>query len=247
MHDADVFGKKMQLKDLIALMGDYLTNEKDEIRARGTLLLSEVLTRLTDLPLNVAGVTTVVTFFCDRLKDYAWVPVACTCACQTLPVCSCSKEVLKGLWAVVKIRPLPQGLPSKICARSEWSCALCQCSTVLPPECSMFTNMSVQGLVQSARKHAIDTLCVLCSKYESEVLGMGRDFVAGFIVAMDGEKDPRNLITCFWIATFVLTQFPHQTLAEFYEVSINHTLNRDRLSAAGAQLLNQLAGDAGAV
>jgi DNA repair/transcription protein MET18/MMS19 len=72
--------------------------------------------------------------------------------------------------------------------------------------------------VQSARKNAIDTLCALCTKYEQEMVGMGKNFVAGAIVAMDGEKDPRNLIVCFWVATFVLTQFPNDLLTEFYEV-----------------------------
>jgi hypothetical protein len=55
----------------------------------------------------------------------------------------------------------------------------------------------------------------------------------GAIVAMDGEKDPRNLITCFWVATFVLTQFPHSVLNEFYEVRTtanNHrSMNLHRL------------------
>ena len=58
------------MKDLVSALGDYLTVDKDEVRARGTLLLSEVLTRLPELPLPEQSLQTLINFFCLRLKDF---------------------------------------------------------------------------------------------------------------------------------------------------------------------------------
>ena len=90
--------KKLSLKQMVEHLGPFLTSEREDVRARATLALAEVLTRLPDFALNEQSVQTLVTFFCERLKDYG-----------------SSREVLKGLWAIVKSRPLPAGVPTQIC------------------------------------------------------------------------------------------------------------------------------------
>ena len=42
----------------------------------------------------------------------------------------------------------------------------------------------------------------------SELKKLGTDFVYGFIQAMDGEKDPRNLVIAFQSARLVIENFP---------------------------------------
>jgi hypothetical protein len=56
------------------------------------------------------------------------------------------------------------------------------------------------------------------------MLSMGKAYITGCIQAMDGEKDPRNLVTCFNLATFMLTQFHPSIAHEFIEV-ISHSFN----------------------
>jgi DNA repair/transcription protein MET18/MMS19 len=36
---------------------------------------------------------------------------------------------------------------------------------------------------------------------------MGQDFVIGFIQAMDGEKDPRNLLLAFSLVKLIIHEF----------------------------------------
>ncbi len=72
------------LHQLVQLLGEHLTNLDELVRARGTLLLAEVLTRLPAHPLDATAVHFLVGFFCDRMADYP-----------------CVAEVLKGLTAIV--------------------------------------------------------------------------------------------------------------------------------------------------
>ncbi|KAF2072489.1 hypothetical protein CYY_006198 [Polysphondylium violaceum] len=72
--------KKIEIHSLVLSLGDYLKSRDSILRARGTLLLSEVLCRLPDLPLNQDQLHFLSAFFSDRLQDY-----------------SCAAEVIKGL------------------------------------------------------------------------------------------------------------------------------------------------------
>ncbi|EAL63339.2 hypothetical protein DDB_G0288217 [Dictyostelium discoideum AX4] len=75
---------KIDLQDVVQGLGDYLKSNDSILRARGTLLLSEVLCRLPDLPLNQDQVHFLAMFYCDRLQDYA-----------------CSSEVVKGITGLI--------------------------------------------------------------------------------------------------------------------------------------------------
>ncbi|KAM9958722.1 hypothetical protein ACTFIW_012311 [Dictyostelium discoideum] len=75
---------KIDLQDVVQGLGDYLKSNDSILRARGTLLLSEVLCRLPDLPLNQDQVHFLAMFYCDRLQDYA-----------------CSSEIVKGITGLI--------------------------------------------------------------------------------------------------------------------------------------------------
>ncbi|KAK5578751.1 hypothetical protein RB653_008424 [Dictyostelium firmibasis] len=75
---------KIDLQDVVEGLGDYLKNKDSILRARGTLLLSEILCRLPDLPLNQDQVHFLAMFYCDRLQDFA-----------------CSSEVVKGITGLI--------------------------------------------------------------------------------------------------------------------------------------------------
>ncbi|XP_066550026.1 MMS19 nucleotide excision repair protein homolog isoform X2 [Amia ocellicauda] len=83
--------------------------------------------------------------------------------------------------------------------------ALTQCSR-LPPGLavsilkSLFQDIHVQSLMQMERSCVYNILLNLMELREEELKGLGADFVFGFVQAIDGEKDPRNLLLAFQIA-----------------------------------------------
>lgn len=52
-------------------LGPALTDASDAVRARGVLLLAEVLSRLPALPLDAPAAAALATFFRQRLRDAA--------------------------------------------------------------------------------------------------------------------------------------------------------------------------------
>ncbi|KAL5757752.1 hypothetical protein ACOSP7_020363 [Xanthoceras sorbifolium] len=60
----------LTIEKLVREMDMYLTTTDDVIRARGTLLLGEVLTCLASKPLDDATIHSLIVFFTDRLADW---------------------------------------------------------------------------------------------------------------------------------------------------------------------------------
>lgn len=60
---------------------------------------------------------------------------------------------------------------------------------------------------------------------------MGHDFVFGYIQAIDGEKDPRNLLNIFSMTTLVVK---HLDISRFVEVKYPHVLELSTTSARHA-------------
>ena len=89
--------KKVSLPQLVQMLGEHLTNLDELVRARGTLLLSEVLTRLPTYPLDATATHFLVGFFCDRIQDYP-----------------CVAEVLKGLIALARNHVLSDNDPELV-------------------------------------------------------------------------------------------------------------------------------------
>ncbi|XVF74504.1 hypothetical protein PTKIN_Ptkin13bG0115700 [Pterospermum kingtungense] len=61
---------QLTLETLVREMEGYLTTTDDFIRARGTLLLGEVLVQLASKPLDAAAIHSLIGFFSDRLADW---------------------------------------------------------------------------------------------------------------------------------------------------------------------------------
>uniref|UniRef100_A0A8C7IXA1 MMS19 nucleotide excision repair protein n=1 Tax=Oncorhynchus kisutch TaxID=8019 RepID=A0A8C7IXA1_ONCKI len=87
--------------------------------------------------------------------------------------------------------------------------ALTKCS-VLPPGSavsilkSLFQDVHVQSLMLVERSCVYNILTQLMESRESELKGLGADFVFGFVQSVDGERDPRNLLLAFQIARKII-------------------------------------------
>ncbi|XP_072523686.1 MMS19 nucleotide excision repair protein homolog isoform X2 [Salminus brasiliensis] len=83
-------------------------------------------------------------------------------------------------------------------------------STVLPPGSavsilkSLFQDVNVQSLMLAERSCVYNMLISLMESREEELKGLGPDFVFGFVQAVDGERDPRNLLLAFQIARNII-------------------------------------------
>ncbi|XP_033840466.1 MMS19 nucleotide excision repair protein homolog [Periophthalmus magnuspinnatus] len=89
--------------------------------------------------------------------------------------------------------------------------ALTKC-TVLPPGSavsilrSLFQDVHVQSLMLVERACVYNMLLNLMATRETELKSLGSDFVFGFVQSMDGERDPRNLLLAFQIASNIIHQ-----------------------------------------
>ncbi|XP_017580861.2 MMS19 nucleotide excision repair protein homolog [Pygocentrus nattereri] len=83
-------------------------------------------------------------------------------------------------------------------------------SSVLPPGSavsmlkSLFQDVHVQSLMLAERSSVYNMLISLMESREEELKGLGPDFVFGFVQAVDGERDPRNLLLAFQIARNII-------------------------------------------
>lgn len=110
----------------------------------------------------------------------------------------CAKQVVKGFHALLTNHTLAPGAISRFFT-------------------ALFKHINVQSLPQGARQHVFDSMELCFQRYKAEILSMGAVFVNGYIEAMDGEKDPRNLLRCFRLTHFVLGEFPEEAVSGLYE------------------------------
>ncbi|XP_069756397.1 MMS19 nucleotide excision repair protein homolog isoform X2 [Narcine bancroftii] len=89
--------------------------------------------------------------------------------------------VLQGLKALSTSSVLPEGLAVAVLK-------------------ALFQELHVQSLLQSDRHSVYNIISNFMDTREQELKGLGADFTYGFIQAMDGEKDPRNLLLAFQIS-----------------------------------------------
>ncbi|XP_078589095.1 MMS19 nucleotide excision repair protein homolog [Branchiostoma floridae x Branchiostoma japonicum] len=108
---------------------------------------------------------------------------------------SVQPHVLHGLLALSAAPQLPQGEEVKIVQ-------------------VIFKEVYVQSLVQTDRRAIYNILANFLDTRLEALQALGADFVWGFIQAMDGEKDPRNLIIAFSIARIAAQAFPIGTFTE---------------------------------
>ncbi|XP_055503042.1 MMS19 nucleotide excision repair protein homolog isoform X2 [Leucoraja erinacea] len=89
--------------------------------------------------------------------------------------------VLQGLKALSMSSVMPEGLAVMVLK-------------------ALFQELHVQSLLQSDRHSVYSIITNFMDNREQELKGLGADFTFGFIQAMDGEKDPRNLLMAFQIS-----------------------------------------------
>jgi hypothetical protein len=100
--------------------------------------------------------------------------------CDRLKDVSCLTETLSGLLALLRHRDVsPEG-------------------AVLAAQ-AMIAELSVQSLSQAARQLVYETFGQLLGRYLAAIRTIGTQFATGVVAAIDGEKDPRNLILTFRI------------------------------------------------
>lgn len=173
--------RKVTMEALIQALGQHLTSTDDKVRARATQLLAEVLARLPELPLTPNAVQLLIDFFADRLADF---PSASAC--------------LQALLA------LESNHAAKIASPSV-TIALVQ---------KMVKLLHVPQLGQAMRKKCFELMqlalaqpSVASALVAAPSPGASDDgvlFAQAFLNAMEGEKDPRNLLLCLQIARALL-------------------------------------------
>ncbi|XP_043911515.1 MMS19 nucleotide excision repair protein homolog [Protopterus annectens] len=111
-------------------------------------------------------------------------------------------SVLQGLKALSMSQVLPEGLAVSILK-------------------ALFQEVHVQSLMQIDRHSVYSIISNFMESREEELKGLGSDFTYGFIQAMDGEKDPRNLLLAFKLARdIVVKKFAMGPFVEeFFEVT----------------------------
>ena len=84
---------------------------------------------------------------------------------------------------------------------------------------AIFAEVHVQSLVQADRYNVFNLFGNLLKLKLNILKQMSSDFVFGFIQAIDGERDPRNLILCFQNSCIVLKELDFSLFVEdFFEV-----------------------------
>ncbi|KAF7258666.1 hypothetical protein EG68_04154 [Paragonimus skrjabini miyazakii] len=84
----------------------------------------------------------------------------------------------------------------------------------------LFANLVVQSLTKSARLRVFKILHTMLHGHQvSGLQSMGSEFVSAYVQAIDGEKDPENLILIFQMNLIVMQHFPIDHVKEdFFEV-----------------------------
>ena len=83
---------------------------------------------------------------------------------------------------------------------------------------SLFAEVHVQSLVQADRHNVFNLFGNLLKLRLNVLKSISGDFVLGFIQAIDGERDPRNLMLCFENSHAVLTHLDFSIFIEdFFE------------------------------
>uniref|UniRef100_A0AAV1TBP1 MMS19 nucleotide excision repair protein n=1 Tax=Peronospora matthiolae TaxID=2874970 RepID=A0AAV1TBP1_9STRA len=198
--------RQVAIETLIQALGVYLTNDDDKKRFRATLLLAEVLTRLPELQPSPSAVELLITFFLDRLADFSSAPACLRAllALQTHHKAQVSSprttvDLVLKLGSTLHIPQLGQAM-RKLCFELI-QLALAQETVVqLLLDSVSSTNNGDEGDAGSAKDAATGDGADECEH------DLGRQFAQTFLSAMEGEKDPRNLLLCMQVARTLLSR-----------------------------------------
>ena len=89
----------------------------------------------------------------------------------------------------------------------------------LIPE-TLFAELNIQSFIQTTRYLAFQVFYELVVNHADAISSMGLEFLSGYIQAMDGEKDPRNLLVAFRTVRRIVAMFDISDVAEeLFEVT----------------------------
>ncbi|KAJ3034783.1 mms19 nucleotide excision repair [Rhizophlyctis rosea] len=84
----------------------------------------------------------------------------------------------------------------------------------------IFTELAIQTFQQTVRHSFFRIIDLLFEHYLNAIKSLGSDFVSGYIQAMDGEKDPRNLLLAFGIVKMIVENLDYEKYCEeLFEVA----------------------------
>lgn len=108
--------------------------------------------------------------------------------------------ILDGLLALANMNHIPKGAACKLLS-------------------SLFLSIPCQSQAKGDRSKYMNIIKIFSETHEEELKSMGPDFVYGVIGAIDGERDPRNLIFLFnFIPTFLARYSLFHMVEEMFEV-----------------------------
>lgn len=113
---------------------------------------------------------------------------------------SIAPQVIVGLLAIVKMKNFPRSLPVLILQQ-------------------LFANIPCQSQVRGDRSNIFSLLQFLSDNFQVELEAMGADYIYGVIQAVEGERDPRNLVFLFeYMPRFIATFSLRHLTEEMFEV-----------------------------
>lgn len=176
--------RSVSVELLIQTMGAHLTSTDDKTRARATLLLAEVLTRLPELPLASNAVQLLLDFCADRLADFPSAN-ACLQALVALETHHANK-IASPLTTIALIQKVTTALHVP------------QLGQAMRKHCFLLIQLALR------QPAVLNTLLASSAAAASSAAEPSEDhgahFARAFLNAMEGEKDPRNLLLCLQIA-----------------------------------------------
>lgn len=84
-------------------------------------------------------------------------------------------------------------------------------------------NVQVQQFPQCTRHSAFSLFSNLISRHAAALKSFNNEFVYGFTQILDGEKDPRNLMSAFQIMTSIVQNFDisaHVEVCHYAEIDL---------------------------
>lgn len=108
---------------------------------------------------------------------------------------SIAPQVVIGLVKIVRMKYLPRSSPVEILR-------------------NLFANIPCQSQVRGDRANIFNLLAYLSDNFQDELKVMGADFLFGVIQAVEGERDPRNLVYLFDFMPRFLSIYPLFHFAE---------------------------------
>ncbi|CAH0479348.1 unnamed protein product [Peronospora belbahrii] len=188
--------RHVSIEELIQALGIHLTSDDDKVRSRAILLLSEVLTRLPEMQLAPSAVQLLMIFFTDRLDDFSSAS-ACLRALLALETHHAAQissphttvALVLKLGNTLYIPQLVQSM-RKMCFEI-MQLALAQATVVELLLDSVPADRDAQNISMNDTEQSED---------------LGKLFAQTFLSAMEGEKDPRNLLLCMQVARTLLSK-----------------------------------------